>query len=125
MYINRRGELNFALKNYEIRRKRLSSDHPQIAGSLNNIANIHRRKGNYDLALDYYQKTLQIYKRNYTVLRRWLVYMPEYALKCGDGAGRNHKIGEIVNIIDIRFNTLYSKKRLKISEDIYKIIILL
>ncbi|CAF1144346.1 unnamed protein product [Adineta steineri] len=59
-----RGELNFALKNYEIayemRRKQLPSNHPDIAGSLNNIGIIYRAKGDLNTALDYMQQTLTI-----------------------------------------------------------------
>ncbi|CAF3930921.1 unnamed protein product [Adineta steineri] len=59
-----RGELNLALKNYEIayemRRKQLPSNHPDIAGSLNNIGIIYRAKGDLNTALDYMQQTLTI-----------------------------------------------------------------
>ncbi len=50
---------------YEIRRKRLQLNHPCIAESLRNIGDIHKRIGNYDFALDYYQQILKISERNY------------------------------------------------------------
>ncbi|CAF1360620.1 unnamed protein product [Adineta steineri] len=67
---NIRGELNLALKNYEIayemRRKQLPSNHPHIAGSLNNIGGIYKAKGDFNTALDYYQQALRVYVNFYT-----------------------------------------------------------
>ncbi|CAF3804600.1 unnamed protein product [Adineta steineri] len=61
---NIRGELNLALKNYEIayemRRKQLPSNHPHIASSLSNIGFIYQAKGDFNTALDYLQQALRV-----------------------------------------------------------------
>jgi tetratricopeptide (TPR) repeat protein len=60
LLLNQLGQVDQARKYFEMLLKSLPSDHPPIAGSLNNIGLIYRRKGNYDLALDYYQQALKM-----------------------------------------------------------------
>ncbi|CAF1482633.1 unnamed protein product, partial [Rotaria sordida] len=63
------GKLNMALENYtyayEIRRLRFFSDDIHIANSLHNLGFIHKQKGEYDKAMDYYRKVLAIDEKNY------------------------------------------------------------
>ena len=46
--------------------QRLSSDHLQIALSLNRIGTVYEDKGNFDQALDCWKRALAIYKKNYS-----------------------------------------------------------
>lgn len=41
--------------------------HSHIAASLNNLANIANKKGEFDRALNYYRPTLDIKEKNYSI----------------------------------------------------------
>ena len=43
-----------------LRLKKLGADHPDVATSYNNIANVYYSQGKYDQALEYLQKALKI-----------------------------------------------------------------
>ena len=61
---DRRGNLNLALKYFELAyetgQKRSTPNFQHLAGSLNNIGRIHRSKGNFDQALNCYKQALDI-----------------------------------------------------------------
>ncbi|UJR19231.1 hypothetical protein I4U23_022360 [Adineta vaga] len=61
---DRRGNLNLALKYFELAyqtgQKQLTQNFQHFAGSLNNIGRIHRNKGNFNQALNYYNQALDI-----------------------------------------------------------------
>lgn len=64
------GDLNSALKNYELaykmRQAQLPPDNPHISNSLVNIGGIYRRKGDFDRALEYFKTAATINNRNYS-----------------------------------------------------------
>jgi tetratricopeptide (TPR) repeat protein len=41
------------------------NDHPSVAMTINNIAGVHNRQGNYDIALEQYTNELRIYVMTY------------------------------------------------------------
>ena len=53
------GEYDKALELYEncltIQKKRLDADHPDIAGTYNNMAAVYSKQGKYDKALEFYE----------------------------------------------------------------------
>jgi tetratricopeptide (TPR) repeat protein len=66
-YLSERARYGVALPLYEralgIREKQLGAEHPDTAGSLNNMAALYERQGNYAEALPLYERALGIFER--------------------------------------------------------------
>ena len=52
--------LDYYNKALTIRINKLGEDHPDVATTYNNIANVYDSQGKYEEALDYYNKALTI-----------------------------------------------------------------
>ncbi|MBT9136741.1 MAG: Photosystem I assembly protein Ycf3 [Firmicutes bacterium] len=66
MLYSEQGKYDEALPLYQralaISERILGPDHPNVAGSLNNLAMLYSEQGKYDEALPLYQRALEIYE---------------------------------------------------------------